>query len=286
MSVQSLGAARAGVIAVAAASALALLALPSAAHAAEVVTCTPTVTAASQPWLTFSESENLYAPFETVLAAYVGTSLDLTENFPDTFTADDLDEYEQALIAAEETFASSLESIQVTDSLILLAEQLEAVDPDDAAGSTEKLAALTDAFADQADVIGFQQALQSFESTQQAFSDSASALVEADEPVGGPFDRPAIPASLETDRDATVAALQQIAETYQTVVLDGAVAYVVYEDVCVTTIVADAPTAVTPAKTLAATGTSDGIALGTTAGLLLLVGAAVTAVTVRRRRSA
>ena len=78
----------------------------------------------------------------------------------------------------------------------------------------------------------------------------------------------------------------QIVGQFQTIVLDGAAAYVVYEDVCVTTTVADVAPAVAteaPAKTLAATGTSDGIAVGSIAGLLLLAGAAVSAIGARRR---
>jgi hypothetical protein len=290
MSVLSVGAARAGIIAIAAAGALSLLALPSAAHAADVVTCTPTVTAATQPWLTFSGSANSYVPFGETVAAYLDASLDLTTEFPASFTAADLDEYEQATTAAEQTFLDSIEAVDLAGGSLLLTEQLTAIDPENTTGWQEKLLTLTGEFEKEVayDAPEFTQAFPAFLNAQVAFLDSASAVVDANEPAGGPYVRPAIPATLQTDRDAAVAGLQRIAEIYQSSVLDGAAIYVVYEDVCVTTIVADAPApaSVTPAKTLAATGTSDGIALGSTAGLLLLVGATVTAVTVRRRRSA
>ena len=69
----------------------------------------------------------------------------------------------------------------------------------------------------------------------------------------------------------------------------GAAQLVVYEDVCVTTTVADTapPASTSPAAsapTLASTGSSDGLVLGTASGLLLLVGAV--SLMLARRRSA
>lgn len=283
MSVLSIGAARAAVITVAAASALALLALPSAAHAAEVVTCTQQVTPESQPWLTFSQSENFYVPFSAAFGTFITTSVDLTTDFPDSFTEEDLDAYEQGLVTAEQTLSTELAAIVDADGAEELATQLAAVDPENTTGWKEKLDALDAQFATALDSSGYGPALQSFGAALTTFSEEANALVDADVPEGGPFDRPEVPASLATDRDAAIAALQLIAGDFQTIILDGAAAYVVYEEVCVTTTVPDAAAVVAP-KTLAATGTSDGLVLGNTSGLLLLAGAA--ALILVRRRSA
>jgi hypothetical protein len=285
MSVLSLGAARAGVITIAAASALALLALPSAAHAAEVVTCTPEVTAESAPWLTFSQSENFYVPFSAAFGTFLTTSTDLTLDFPESFTESDLTAYEQEIIAAEETFSTALAAIADADGSVELETQLAAADPDNTTGWKENLANLEAGFAKIIDSSGYEPALESFGAALTTFSDEADALVTADVPAGGPFERPEIPASFVTDRDTAVGALQTIARDYQTSVLNESARFVVYEDVCVTTTVPDAAVAAAPAapaKTLAATGTSDGLVLGSASGMLLLAGAA-TLILVRRR---
>lgn len=284
MSVLSLGAARAGVITIAAASALALLALPSAAHAAEVVTCTPQVTAESAPWLAFSQSENFYLPFSAAFGTFLTTSADLTLEFPESFTASDLTTYEQGIVAADQTFSAALAAIADADGSVELEAQLAAADPENTTGWQEKLANLEAGFTKVIDYSGYEPALQSFGAALTTFSEEAEALVTADVPAGGPFERPEIPASFATDRDTAVGALQTIARDYQTSVLDYAAQFVVYEDVCVTTTVPDAATAAAPVKTLAATGSSDGIVLGTASGMLLLAGAA--ALVLVRRRSA
>jgi LPXTG-motif cell wall-anchored protein len=288
MSVLSFGAARAAVIGVAAARALALLALPSAAHAAEVVTCTKQATAATQPWLTFSQSANFYAPFASASTTFIGTTLDLTSDLPASFTAEDLDAYEQGVIAAEEAMQTGATG-GVPTALVTLGEEFQKIDPNNTTGWQEKGQALFGTFIAGATATGFESTFQAYVDDLDTFSTAASALVQADVPAGGPFARPAIPASLETNADAATVALQEVVALYQSAVLDGAAQLVVYEDVCVTTTVADTapPASTSPAAsapTLASTGSSDGLVLGTASGLLLLVGAA--SLMLARRRSA
>lgn len=284
MSVLSLGAARAGVITIAAASALALLALPSAAHAAEVVTCTPQVTAESAPWLAFSQSENFYVPAGAAQTAFVTTTSDLTLDFPETFTAEDLDDYEAALQAAVEALLAAQETIGNENPLETLAEQLEAADPDNTTGWQEKLEKLFTDFTLSPESQQYQTAAQAFNAAQEDFVTEANATLDADVPAGGPYASPVLSDTYEANVASVLTGIETIVGQYQTIILDGAAQFVVYEDVCVTTTVPDAATAAAPAKTLAATGSSDGIVLGTASGMLLLAGAA--ALVLVRRRSA
>jgi len=286
MSVLSFGAARAAVVTVAAASAFALLALPSAAHAAEVVTCSQQATAETQPWLTLSTSENFYADYALALDVYFDSTLELTYAFPESFDEAVLDKYEQAIVAASDTLESDLEAIVTDNGLTTLIQQLTAADPENTTGWNETLSTLFSKVAASADEPAYEAALDSFTQAQLAFSNDAAALVEADVPAGGPFDSPVVPESLASDAATIEQTLDGLVTAYQTFFIDGAAAFVVYEEVCATTTVPDTTPAVAasaPAKTLAATGTSDGVALGTAAGLLLLIGAAVTVVSARRR---
>jgi LPXTG-motif cell wall-anchored protein len=285
MSVLSLGAARAGVITVAAASALALLALPSAAHAAEVVTCTPQVTAESAPWLAFSQSENFYVAAGAAQTTYVTTTADLTLDFPETFTAEDLDDYEAGLEAASAALLAAQVELGEQNVLTVLTEQLEAADPDNSTGWQENLEALFTAFTTSPEATEYQNAVQAFSAAQADFLADANETLEADVPAGGPYASPVLPVSFEANVADVLTGIDTIVSQFQTIVIDGAAQFVVYEDVCVTTTVPDAAVAAAPAapaKTLAATGTSDGLVLGSASGVLLLAGAA-TLILVRRR---
>lgn len=283
MSVLTLRGVRAGAMVIAAAGALALAALPSAAHAAEVVTCTEAPTALTQPWLTFSQTGNIYETADELIEDYVDTTIGLTTALPASFTAGDLAAYQTGL----ENALDALNSAGGGDSnpFAQLQADFEAVDPDNTSGWQEQLLALLTAFTEQAEPVGLEEALDAYNDSLEEFSDAAEAVVAANEPAGGPYQRPTIPETLEADGDDLIAAFTALAPIYQTTVLDGAAALVVYEESCVTTTVADAPVAAAPAKTLAATGTSDGLVLGGVAAGLLLLGGLATAA-IRRTRSA
>ncbi|SKA81867.1 LPXTG-motif cell wall anchor domain-containing protein [Agreia bicolorata] len=286
MSVLSIGAARAAVITVAAASALALLALPSAAHAAEVVTCTKQATAQTQPWLVFSQGENFYEPIGVAEKQFITTTSDLTLDFPALFTSDDLDAYKTAVTEAEDARDAVQAEQNVFGSLQELAEQLNAVDPDNTTGWQQNLPALFNSLLSDPDLQPFQTASNALQSARTDFLNQAQATLDADLPAGGPYTSPLLPEDFEANVTLYVSGIDLIVSKFQTILLDGAAQFVVYEDVCTTTTVADtaapAEAAPAPAKTLAATGSSDGLVLGTVSGMLLLVGAA-SLILVRRR---
>ena len=289
MSVLSIGAARAAVITVAAASALALLALPSAAHAAEVVTCTKQATAETAPWLAFSEGENAYEKLAPSEIAFVTTTSDLSLDFPAAFTAADLTAYRTAVLTAEDTRNAAQGDQNPFESVQNLSEQLEAVDPENTTGWAENLEALFSAFFANPDLEPFQASSEAFQTAQEDFLEQAQAAVDADVPVGGPYTTPELPDDFEANVTTYLSGIDMIVNAFQTQLLDGAAQFVVYNDVCVTTTVADLPTTASPAatpatKTLAATGNSDGLVLGTASALLLLTG--IASVLVVRRRSA
>lgn len=284
MSVLTLGAARAAIFVVAAAGALALATVPSAAHAAEVVTCTPQATPETAPWLAFSQQENFYEILGSAENEFISTTSQLSLDFPAEFTAEDLADYQAALEAAEDINLEAQEQLGSDNPIQELAEQLEAADPDNATGWQENFEALLSAFYTGS--TDYQTAFIAFGEAQDDFIGEAEATLEADVPAGGPYASPVLPDNFEATVGDVLMGVAQIVGQFQTIVLDGAAAYVVYEDVCVTTTVADVAPAVAteaPAKTLAATGTSDGIAVGSIAGLLLLAGAAVSAIGARRR---
>lgn len=286
MSFLTVHAARATTIVIAAAGVLALAALPSAAHAADVETCSQQVTSETAPWLSFSQSENFYEILGAAENEFVATTSTLSLDFPEQFTADDLAVYQAALEAADTARLEAQQQVGTENPLQDLADQLDAADPDNTTGWQENLEALFTSFFTGTDTTEYEAAFTAFTQAQQDFVDEAEAILQADEPAGGPYESPVLPDDFETNVGGVLTGVEGIVARFQTVVLDGAAQFVAYEEVCITTTVADtAPAAAAPAsaRTLAATGSSDAIALGTAAGLLLLAGAAVTVVSMRRR---
>ena len=250
---------------------LTTLAMPTAATAAEVCVASTTPTTETQPWQTFAESPNQFAPIEDayeVLVEVVATQFatvdaDFTQAEYDALYATILEAYQ----ASDDTLTPALETLEAQKKTLL--DGLLAVDP-------------THEAENQAIVDGFNTVLvesqygQPFGATYgnyltelNGYAEAVQAAITAGTP------RPTVPASFTAASDAFAAGVEGLGAFAQANVYDAAGAYVVFPQVCTT---------VAAAPTLAATGSNDVAPISIGAALLLLAGA-VSLISARQRKA-
>jgi LPXTG-motif cell wall-anchored protein len=262
-----------------------LVAVPTAASAAEVQNCVTgtTPTPETEPWQTFVDGGNGFEGLSTAFAELEdGVNAALLPLGP-LSTQADLDAAAAGVTAAVTSVSGSFSSTELTDSITALSAGLLAADPANEATWTATLTAIFDKLDADSTAIDFNGAFETYITSVSDYLDSVQDALDALPPTAPGT----APQAITVAGVALTAVIIQLADLAQVDLYDAAAAQVVFAQVCTTTTVADvaADPTVPAAPTLANTGSSDGPMLGAVAALLLLVGAGASVLVARRRRA-
>jgi LPXTG-motif cell wall-anchored protein len=280
---------RVGAIAGAIVAIAALIAVPTAASAAETQQCVTAPTAATQPWQTFVDGGNAFATLNAAFATAITdgqTQLDLVGPLT---TQVELDAVVASFGASMANLGEVLQNSSLEESFTALQAGLLAADPANEATWSATLEAIGQQLDQASNGIDFNGAFELYITNASTFLDDAQAALDALPPTAPTTVPPAVAAS----GAALLDVVSQLVQVAQVNLYDAAAAQVVLEEVCTTVTTPDEPvveaavetTVLDAAPQLANTGTADAPLLGAAAALFLLLGATASVLVARRRAS-